>query len=39
MHAILIAENKSLAWSEVPDPVRKDGEIRLPIPRGCVGLP
>ncbi len=31
MHAILIAENKSLVWSEVPDPVRKDGEVIIDI--------
>jgi hypothetical protein len=27
MHAILIKEDKSLVWSEVPDPVRKNNEI------------
>jgi len=31
MNAILIAENKSLVWSEVPDPVRKDGEVIIDI--------
>ncbi len=31
MHAILIAEDKSLLWSEVPDPVRKDGEVVIDI--------
>ncbi len=31
MHAILIADNKDLVWSEVPDPVRKDGEIIVDI--------
>jgi NADPH:quinone reductase len=31
MHAILIAEDKSLAWSEVPDPVRRDGEVIIDI--------
>ncbi len=31
MHAILIAEDKSLVWSEVADPVRKDGEVIIDI--------
>lgn len=31
MHAILIADNKDLIWSEVPDPVRKDGEIIIAV--------
>jgi NADPH2:quinone reductase len=31
MHAILIADNKDLVWSEVPAPVRKDGEIIIDI--------
>ncbi len=31
MHAILINDNKELIWGEVPDPVRKDGEIIIDI--------
>ncbi len=31
MHAILIAADKSLVWSEVADPVRKDGEVVIDI--------
>jgi NADPH2:quinone reductase len=31
MHAILIAEDKSLVWSEVAHPVRKDGEVIIDI--------
>jgi NADPH2:quinone reductase len=31
MHAIIIADNKDLVWSEVPDPVRRDGEIIIDI--------
>lgn len=31
MHAILIAPDKSLVWSEVADPVRKDGEVIIDI--------
>ncbi len=31
MHAILIADNKDLVWSEVPDPARQDGEIIIDI--------
>jgi NADPH2:quinone reductase len=31
MQAILIAEDKSLVWSEVADPVRKDGEVIIDI--------
>ena len=31
MHAILVTDNKDLVWSEVPDPVRKDGEIIIDI--------
>lgn len=31
MHAILIADDKSLTWSEVPDPVRKNGEVIIDI--------
>jgi NADPH2:quinone reductase len=31
MHAVLINADKSLSWSEVPDPVRKDGEILVEI--------
>ena len=31
MHAVLIAEDKSLAWSEVPDPVLQDGEILVDV--------
>jgi NADPH:quinone reductase len=31
MHAILIAADKSLVWSEVADPVRKDGEVIIDI--------
>ena len=31
MHAVLIADNRDLVWSEVPDPVRRDGEITIDI--------
>jgi NADPH2:quinone reductase len=31
MHAILIKEDKSLVWSEVPDPVIKDNEILIEV--------
>ena len=31
MHAMLIADNKDLLWSEVPDPVRRDGEVVIDI--------
>jgi NADPH2:quinone reductase len=31
MHAILIAPDKSLVWSEVADPVRQDGEVIIDI--------
>jgi putative PIG3 family NAD(P)H quinone oxidoreductase len=31
MHAILIKADKSLVWSEVPDPVRKDNEIIIEV--------
>lgn len=31
MHAILIQDDQSLAWSEVPDPVRKENEILIDI--------
>lgn len=31
MHAILIAADKSLVWSDVPDPVRQDGEVVIDI--------
>lgn len=31
MHAILIRDDQSLAWSEVPDPVRKENEILIDI--------
>ncbi len=31
MHAVLIADNGDFVWSEVPDPVRKDGEIIIDI--------
>jgi NADPH2:quinone reductase len=31
MHAILIAQDKSLVWSEVPDPVRQAGEVVIDI--------
>lgn len=31
MHAVLINEDKSLSWSEVPDPIRKDNEILVQI--------
>jgi NADPH2:quinone reductase len=31
MHAILINDDKSLAWREVPDPVRKDHEMIIDV--------
>ena len=31
MHAILITKNKSLVWSEVPEPVRKENEIIIEV--------
>ncbi len=31
MHAVLVAENKSLVWSEVPDPVARDREVLIDI--------
>ncbi|MEN6645557.1 MAG: NAD(P)H-quinone oxidoreductase [Armatimonadia bacterium] len=31
MHAILIAEDQSLVWSEVPDPVPADGEVVIDV--------
>lgn len=31
MHAILIADDKSLVWSEVPNPVCHDGEVVIDI--------
>ena len=31
MHAILINEKKELVWSEVPDPVRKPGEVLIEV--------
>ena len=31
MKAILIQEDQSLIWSEVPEPVRKDNEILVKI--------
>jgi len=31
MHAVLIKEDKSLAWTEVPDPVRKENEIVVEV--------
>jgi NADPH:quinone reductase len=31
MHAILIADNKDLVWSAVPDPVRRDGEVVIDV--------
>ncbi len=31
MHAVLINDDKSLTWREVPDPVRKEGEVLIDI--------
>lgn len=31
MHAILVAENKKLVWSPVPDPNPKDGEVVIEV--------
>ncbi len=31
MHAILITEDKSLVWSEAPEPVRKENEIIIEV--------
>ena len=31
MHAVLIAEDRSLVWSEVPEPVRGHGEILIDV--------
>ena len=31
MKAVLIKEDKSLAWSEVPEPVIKDNEIIIEV--------
>lgn len=31
MHAVLVNADNALVWSEVPDPVRKDGEILVDI--------
>lgn len=36
MHAILIKEDKSLVWSEVPDPVRKNNEIVIEVHAAAV---
>lgn len=36
MHAILIKEDKSLVWSEVPDPVRKNNEIVIKVHAAAV---
>jgi len=31
MHAILVAEDRSLVWSDVPEPVVKDGEVLIDV--------
>jgi len=31
MHAVLVAEDRSLVWSEVPDPVPHAGEIIIDV--------
>lgn len=31
MHAILVKKDKSLVWSEVPDPVRKENEVIIEV--------
>lgn len=31
MHAVLVAEDRSLVWSEVPDPVAQPGEIIIDV--------
>lgn len=31
MHAIIVNDDQSLSWSEVPDPVLKDGEILIEV--------
>jgi len=31
MHAVLIKESKSLVWSEVPDPIRRENEIVIEV--------
>lgn len=31
MHAVLVNADNALVWSEVPDPIRKDGEILVDI--------
>ncbi len=31
MHAVLIREDQSLTWSEVPEPVRKNGELLVDV--------
>ena len=36
MHAFLIREDKSMDWSEVPDPVRKENEIIIEVHAAAV---
>jgi NADPH:quinone reductase-like Zn-dependent oxidoreductase len=36
MHAILVAEDRSLVWSEVPDPVPAGDEILIDVRAGSI---
>lgn len=36
MHAMILTENRDFLWTEVPDPVRKDGEVLIKVCAAAV---